>query len=549
MEVSSDRSRGRETKAGRRHAAAPVQLAGGRSPVLAGSLPYGDPLQLREAEGPSLRDMPPEQLNAEGRKRKDAKDYAGALPYYEALYHHQDVDPDWLPDACAGMGTCLQGTGRFDEAIEHYLEYNDLPERDYMDHRTSLQRIRECRQGLPPGRSERGAAGQPVDPNDRSDGHRTLYAGCRGPDVREVQMKLNAAGAADPALDTNGEFGSKTSTAVVKFQKDKGLLADGVVGPQTWAALDTVSGDRAPDQEHLAALDALEAEAVALRRAEQWDAALAAFWELYIHPKAGPEYRATGCSGLGTCYHAKGEFDKAISYYDEYLDIPAETYMTRRTALERIKQCRQGKPPGKTENEQAATPVDPNERSDAHPWLRLGDVGTHVEELHMKLNAAGVASPSLRGKSPKETEAPVVFDGRTRQAVLQFQTTRGLGADGVVGPQTWAALDRVSGSRCANQAEIAELNAIEAKAHADKEAGSYESGLAGYQKLYDHPKCTIDWRGEALSGLATCHHWLKHWDAAIGYYREYLSLPDRDAGNRQVALERTRKCRRQELPR
>ena len=35
----------------------------------------------------------------------------------------------------------------------------------------------------------------------------------------------------------DGIFGAKTYNAVVKFQKDRGLAVDGIVGKNTWAAL------------------------------------------------------------------------------------------------------------------------------------------------------------------------------------------------------------------------------------------------------------------------------------------------------------------------
>jgi hypothetical protein len=38
-------------------------------------------------------------------------------------------------------------------------------------------------------------------------------------------------------VDTNGRFDQKTEAAVRKFQGDKGLAVDGVVGPRTWTAL------------------------------------------------------------------------------------------------------------------------------------------------------------------------------------------------------------------------------------------------------------------------------------------------------------------------
>ena len=53
--------------------------------------------------------------------------------------------------------------------------------------------------------------------------------GDKGPKVREIQRKLNIA--------ADGDFGPATHAAVVAFQKSKGLVPDGVVGPKTLKAL------------------------------------------------------------------------------------------------------------------------------------------------------------------------------------------------------------------------------------------------------------------------------------------------------------------------
>ena len=42
---------------------------------------------------------------------------------------------------------------------------------------------------------------------------------------------------AEIAIGADGDFGPKTFDAVVKFQKKKDLMADGIVGRATWAAL------------------------------------------------------------------------------------------------------------------------------------------------------------------------------------------------------------------------------------------------------------------------------------------------------------------------
>jgi lysozyme len=50
-----------------------------------------------------------------------------------------------------------------------------------------------------------------------------------------LQQRLAALGY-DPGTP-DGDFKSSTTAAVIAFQRAKDLLADGVVGAQTWAAL------------------------------------------------------------------------------------------------------------------------------------------------------------------------------------------------------------------------------------------------------------------------------------------------------------------------
>lgn len=66
----------------------------------------------------------------------------------------------------------------------------------------------------------------------------TLTIGARGPAVVILQTALNKAmPAARPALVPDGAFGPGTRNRVIEFQKLKKLTPDGVVGPNTWAAL------------------------------------------------------------------------------------------------------------------------------------------------------------------------------------------------------------------------------------------------------------------------------------------------------------------------
>jgi hypothetical protein len=65
------------------------------------------------------------------------------------------------------------------------------------------------------------------------------------------------------------------------------------------------------------------------------------------------------------------------------------------------------------------------------PMLRIGDEGIWVRELQSDLNE----------QLPASLEEDEIFGALTEQAVIDYQRTRGLEVDGIVGPQTWDALD------------------------------------------------------------------------------------------------------------
>jgi hypothetical protein len=68
---------------------------------------------------------------------------------------------------------------------------------------------------------------------------RMIRLGDSRPDlVRTVQARLAAAGF-DPG-PVDGKFGPRTLAAVQRFQTARGLIVDGIVGPQTWGALASI---------------------------------------------------------------------------------------------------------------------------------------------------------------------------------------------------------------------------------------------------------------------------------------------------------------------
>ncbi|MGH6623153.1 MAG: peptidoglycan-binding protein, partial [Burkholderiaceae bacterium] len=71
-----------------------------------------------------------------------------------------------------------------------------------------------------------------------------LTLGTRGPDVQALQQRLAERGFSPGAAD--GHFGHGTEAAVRAFQLSSGLLADGVAGPRTLAALGLANDAQLP---------------------------------------------------------------------------------------------------------------------------------------------------------------------------------------------------------------------------------------------------------------------------------------------------------------
>lgn len=85
----------------------------------------------------------------------------------------------------------------------------------------------------------------------KSAARRSLRLGMRGADVKALQQALEREGFNPGAID--GIFGNGTQAALLAFQRSAGLLADGVAGPRTQAALS--GGEAAPLPDATAALD------------------------------------------------------------------------------------------------------------------------------------------------------------------------------------------------------------------------------------------------------------------------------------------------------
>jgi putative chitinase len=72
--------------------------------------------------------------------------------------------------------------------------------------------------------------------------HPVLQRGSKGEEMATLQALLRGL---DFAVAIDGDFGPGTEVAVMRFQSEHGLKADGIVGGQTWAALEQAEQKKA----------------------------------------------------------------------------------------------------------------------------------------------------------------------------------------------------------------------------------------------------------------------------------------------------------------
>ncbi|MGL5616440.1 MAG: peptidoglycan-binding protein [Sarcina sp.] len=208
-----------------------------------------------------------------------------------------------------------------------------------------------------------------------------LKFGDRGAEVKSLQEKLIAKGYSVGAYGADGDFGQGTHDAVVRFQKANGLSADGIVGPATWEVLNGFNGNSI------------------LKLGDRGPAVKELQEKLITRGYSVGAYGADGDFGQGT-YDAVVRFQR-----DNGLDADGVVGSKTMYALN-------ANPSGSL--------------------LKLGSKGAEVRNLQERLIS--------RGYSVGPYGADGDFGQGTHDAVVRFQRDSGLGADGVVGPATWAAL-------------------------------------------------------------------------------------------------------------
>ena len=335
---------------------------------------------------------------------------------YDLWYAYYNIDP-WGFDGDFQIWQ-YTGTGRID-GIQGQVDLN-VSKVDYSGAK-DLQNLgsKELLEG-------ENAASEPENPTTPVDvsGYPLVRYGDSGEYVKTLQTWLNQAGYNCGSAD--GVYGNGTYNAVVKFQGDKGLDADGIVGQQTWKALAAaVAGKNTEPSEPSEPSEPTEPE-------NPTTPVDVSGYSLVRYGDSG-EYVKTLQTWLNqagyTCgstdgVYGSGTYSALVKFQgDKRLDADGIAGQQTWKALAAEVAGNNTEP---SEPEKPSTPVDVS----SYGTVRMGSTGEDVRRLQNRLNTLGYNCGSADG----------IYGNGTYSAVVKFQKDKGLDADGIVGQQTWRAL-------------------------------------------------------------------------------------------------------------
>jgi peptidoglycan hydrolase-like protein with peptidoglycan-binding domain len=383
----------------------------------------------------------------------------------------------------------------------------------------------------------------------------TLQQGSTGDDVKLLQMKLRHVRERAHDIDKAGRaridgiFGPLTRQDVMDFQGDTGLKADGIAGPKTWDALDTIVPETPTESDELATDEEFD-KAFTLKQDRQYDAAITAF-EALLSNQSTPERISILAANIGHCHQQRGRFRQAVERYELSLSARFNQEAMRAATLERLALARNNQfaespapdpePPVPGQEEGEPAPGESGGGIVGRDMVEAGDSGDAPDLFKGKL--ANILVGWLPELTPGNT-----FDESAVARTRAFQGAVGLPQTGVGDGTTWHALDSFSkedvpfaivGPLLARGREAFQLSESDPRAGLSKMEGVRDEAAA--LELEE-----IVRNSEGVIGR--CHHRLSEFDEALNHYQIYLQRVMPSPPHYGLFLEHIRLAHQKEPP-
>ena len=252
------------------------------------------------------------------------------------------------------------------------------------------------------------ATSTPVPADAPSPTPKSLQKGFTDSDaVREVQKRLKELGYYKGSAD--GDFGPATEKAVIAFQKDHGLTADGKVGEKTLSKLNS-SNTSSKDSSSSSSSSSKESKATAVPKVSE---------NTYLESGKSGKQVKTMQNRLIELGWLSGS---ASGTYDDATEAAVIAFQKK------AKLWADGKAGPKTLEAlySSNAPTSSKPASGSGETLERGSKGSEVKKLQNRLKDLGYLEGSVDGDFGEQTEA----------AVIEFQQNNGLTADGKAGTAT-----------------------------------------------------------------------------------------------------------------
>ena len=262
-----------------------------------------------------------------------------------------------------------------------------------------------------------------------SSGGTTLRYDMRSDAVLKLQQDLSKLGYYSGTI--SGHFGSKTEAAVMSFQKANGLSADGVAGSKTLAKIATALGNSSSSSSNSSSSNSSSSSAASSSLLKQGTKS-EAVRTLQQNLKTLGYYTGSVTGNFGPLTK------EAVYSFQKANGLSADGVAGEKTLAAISSKLKGGSSSGSSNNSSSSSSSGSNSSSSSTSsllntsiTLQQGTKNDEVLKLQNMLTSLGFYTGNKTGN----------FGEKTADAVIAYQKSKGLTADGIAGKKTLAAIN------------------------------------------------------------------------------------------------------------